>query len=320
MSILVIKQGILTTVQDLGRFGFQRYGVNPNGVMDRAAARLLNTLIGNDDNAALLELHFPAGEYLFEAATAFAVGGADLSSELSDRTVPNWTVLAAEAGDILTFRKPVFGNRAYLAVRGGVVVEQWLNSSSTNLMAGAGGFHGRRLCTGDRIAVGTSVNETPVGAVVAQSSLPAYSRSPIIRFISGPEFDRLSENSRVDLFAQPVTITKDSDRIGYRLAGPTLRTIDNSELLSSGVTFGTIQLLPDGHLIVLMADHQTTGGYPRIGNVAAVDLPLLAQLGPGDHFRFQKIEVEVAEELLLNFEKRISFLRAGLQMRSDQIL
>ncbi|HKX82590.1 MAG TPA: hypothetical protein VJL58_00090, partial [Pyrinomonadaceae bacterium] len=156
MTLNIRKPGLLTTVQDLGRFGFRRLGINPNGVMDITAARTINILLGNDENAPVLEMHFPASEFEFEEECFFAIGGADFDAELDDSPIANWSVHSASQGAVLRFTKPVLGNRAYISVRDGFDVEDWLGSSSTNLTAGFGGFGGRQLKKGDRIPVSPS--------------------------------------------------------------------------------------------------------------------------------------------------------------------
>jgi antagonist of KipI len=312
MSILVQKEGILNTVQDLGRTGKRQFGINPGGVMDRTAVRLLNALIGNDPNDAVVELHFPAGVFVFETDVNFAVGGADFGPELSGRKLASWTVQLARAGDVLKFRTKLNGNRTYISVARGINVDHWLGSASTNLAAGIGGFEGRRLKPGDRLKCEGGATAKPVR--LGESLIPAYTRAPVIRIIPGPELDRVTGLSVETLINEWFRVGPESNRMGFRLNGPTLGKLVDTEMLSSGAAFGTIQLLPDGQLVVLMADHQTTGGYPRIANVSAVDLPLLAQLGSGDHLRFELINVTEAEELAQRLERNIAFLQAGVDL------
>lgn len=318
MSIIVQKAGILSTVQDLGRFGYQRFGINPNGAMDRNAVRLLNILLGNDQNCPVVEMHFPAGEYLFGHETFFAIGGADFRPHLSGTEICNWTTYTAQAGDTLNFSDKRIGNRSYLAVAGGFDVAQWLGSASTNLTAKAGGHEGRRLQNGDRLEC--DLSHIFAGNRLGPSLIPLYSSLPTVRITCGPEYDLLTGSSVEELFSETFSITSDSNRMGFRLAGPPLSRLSSFEMLSSGTTFGTIQLLPNGQLVVLMADHQTTGGYPRIANVIEMDLPRLAQLGPNDKVQFSLIELSEANRLLLDFERDLAFLKTGLQLKSMQKL
>lgn len=311
MSILIKKAGILTTVQDLGRNGFRRFGINQNGAMDNTAARLVNSLLANDDNAAVLEMHFPAAEILFEESALFSLGGADFAAHLDGAPIENWRIQFAEKGSNLKFTEKVFGNRAYLSVKGGFRIENWLGSASTNLKAAIGGFEGRKLQNGDRIQFNSEskFQNSKFNFKVSNSLIPFYSKFPTVRVVEGAEFGLLTEESRQNFPQQNFTITTNSDRMGFRLLGEPLVPEHKLELVSSAVNFGTIQLLPDGQLIVLMADHQTSGGYPRIANVVTTDLPLLAQLGANDKVAFHPISIEEAENLSVQFENDLKLLQ-----------
>ncbi len=311
MSILIKKAGILTTVQDLGRNGFRRFGINQNGAMDKIAVRLINSLLANDENTAVLEMHYPAAEILFEERAIFALGGADFSAELNGKALENWRMHYAEKGSTLKFKDKIFGNRAYLAVKNGFKIEKWLGSASTNLKAGIGGFQGRKLQNGDRLPFHQITNRKPQIAnfKVSHLLIPFYSKFPTVRVVEGAEFELLTAISRENFLNRNFTITPNSDRMGFRLRGEPLQLLHEKELVSSAVNFGTIQFLPDGQMIVLMADHQTSGGYPRIANVIPTDLPLLAQLGANDKFAFHLIKIEEAENLLMRFEKDLNFLK-----------
>lgn len=310
--MLIRKPGILTTVQDLGRTGHRSLGINLNGVMDRTAAKLVNTLLGNDENEAVIEMHFPAAEIEFEADCSFAIGGADFLGELKEVQITNWSSFTVAKGDILRFTKPVSGSRCYLATPGGFAIPEWLGSRSTNMIANVGGYEGRTLHLNDRIGLLAARTTRP--HTIGPSIIPKYSRFPTVRVIASGEFDLLTAISERAFLNDGFTVTKDSNRMGYRLSGPALHLIDKKELVSAAVTFGTIQLLPDGQLIVLMADHQTAGGYPRIANVISADLPLLAQLGPKDGVSFHLVSIEEAEGLAAEFERDLCRLRTGIRL------
>jgi antagonist of KipI len=316
MSITIKRPGILTTVQDLGRHGFNRFGVNPGGACDRAAARILNTLLGNEENAAVIETHFPAVELVFDSKKDFSVGGADFIPTLNGKEIQNWRVYTAAKGDTLKFKGKRLGSRAYLAVKGGFKVAEWLGSSSTNLLAAAGGFEGRPLKSGDIVKIARA--DMPfgrAGKMVSFTLIPRYSTGPTVRVIEGGESGLVGKDTWKTFESSTFTITQDSDRMGYRLRGPALATKRKYEMVTSAATFGTVQLLPDGQLVVLMADHQTTGGYPRIATVLASDLPLLAQLGPGDKIRFESVPIEEAEKAMAEFEKDLRMLRLATSAR-----
>lgn len=318
MSIFFQKAGILTTLQDLGRSGYRRFGVNPSGAMDQRAARLVNILIGNDENEAVLEMHFPAPQMLFEANAVIAIGGADFEATLDGARVDNWRPYVAKKGSQLHFRNRASGNRVYLAVHGGFRTTHWLGSASTNLTAQIGGHDGRKFEIGDRLLFNKKMAEPPEfsTAQVSNALLPAYSRFPTVRIIAGAEFALLTEAARRRLVEVDFTISSNSNRMGFRLRGEPIELSEPCELVSAAVNFGTIQLLPDGQLIVLMADHQTSGGYPRLGHVISRDLPLLAQLAANDKVAFHMVTVEEAEQLALEFENELNFFRVGCRFQT----
>lgn len=313
MSLLIKKEGLLSTIQDLGRNNLRRFGINPNGAMDKTAARLINILLGNDENEAVIEMHFPAPEIVFEEAAIFALGGANFGAKLNDEEIENWRIYFAESGSIIKFTEKVFGNRGYLAVKGGFKVEKWLDSFSTNLTAKIGGFDGDKLKTNDRIYLNRKINSAIQNpqSKISNHLLPFYSRFPTVRIIKGAEFDNLTAISERDFLNETFAISQNSNRMGFRLDGKPVYLLEKKELVSSAVDFGTIQLLPDGQIIILMADHQTTGGYPRLGNIISIDLPLAAQLGANDKIGFHLISIEDAEKLLFEFERDLNFLKIG---------
>jgi antagonist of KipI len=317
MSIQILKSGILTTVQDLGRNKFRRLGINPNGVMDATAARLVNILLGNAENEAVLEIHYPAAEILFENDTFFALGGADFSAKLNDKSIENWRLYFARKKSVLRFSEKKLGNRAYFSIKGGFEIERWLASASTNLKAKIGGFNGKSLQKGDRIAFKqrTTNGERRTNFKISNSLIPFYSRFPTVRVTAGAEFEFLRTSSHEVFLKENFVISQNSDRMGFRLQGKAIHLAEKEEILSAAVDFGTIQLLPDGQMIVLMADHQTSGGYPRIANVIPTDLPLLAQLGAGDKVAFHLISVEEAENLLIEFEKNLNLLKIAVNLK-----
>ena len=317
MSILIKKSGILDTFQDLGRNGNRRKGINPNGAMDKFAVRLLNILLGNDENEAALEMHFPAGEIEFTKPIQFALGGAEFEAELNKTKIENWKLHIAEKGDKLSFTGKILGNRCYLSVKDGFDLENWLGSKSTNVTAKKGGFEGRKLKKGDEInfAVDSSGSMQECGIKIAQSIIPIYSNYPTVRVTAGAELKDVTALSEQEFLSQSYTISKDSNRMGFRLKGEPLHLLNGKDLVSSAVDFGTIQLLPDGQLIILMADHQTTGGYPRIAHVIEKDLPLVAQLGAGDGIGFHMISNAEAEDLKVRQERDIKFLKMGIKLK-----
>lgn len=313
MSVVFLTNSLLTTVQDLGRTRFRRFGINPNGAMDQTAARLVNILLGNDENEALLETHFPAPKILFEENAVIALGGANFGAMVNETKIENWQPVTVEKGSELSFPTKIFGNRAYLSVKGGFKIENWLASASTNLKAKIGGFEGRSLQKGDKLFFKQRTKDEGqrTNIKISKSLIPHYSSFPTVRVSTGAEFEKLTGASKKNFPAQIFTVRHESDRMGFRLSGENLILRAKLELVSSAVGFGTIQLLPDGQLIILMADHQTTGGYPRLAHVVSGDLPLVAQLGATDKLSFSIISLEEAENLTLLFEKDLNMLKTA---------
>lgn len=319
MSIEFLSNSLLTTVQDLGRNDFRHFGINPGGAMDKTAVRLINILLGNDENEAVLEIHFPAPKILFHENAIIALGGAKFGAEINENTIENRRPIFVGKGSVLSFPQKNFGNRIYLSVKGGFKIENWLGSKSTNLKAKAGGFEGRPLRKGDEIFFNQTANARISPSIkISKSVIPHYSSFPTVRVTVGAEFERLSDESKYTFEEQSFTIRRASDRMGFRLRGDTLNLTKESGLLSTAVGFGTIQLLPDGQLIILMADHQTTGGYPRIAHIITKDLPLIAQLGASDKLSFKIVTMREAENAIVEFEKDLNILKTACHFMNLQ--
>ncbi len=316
MVIRIEKAGILDTLQDLGRTGSRSSGVNTGGAMDPAAVRILNTLLGNDENAPVLEFHFPAPAIEFLERTTFAIGGARFGPHIDEKPVPNWSVLTADAGSRLRFIGPPHGMRTYISVRGGFAAEFWLGSASTNLFVAKGGFGGRPLRAGDTLELASANKKggPPGGISAGRSIIPEYTGS--LRVTEGPEHHLLTAEGGNTLLTAVYEASSHSDRMGLRLKGPAVGLLDDRQLVSSPVAQGTVQLLPDGNPLILGADCQTAGGYPRVLTVITADLPKLAQLTPGDRVSFRLVESSESLRSLKRFEKDLSFLRMGIRFRS----
>ena len=289
-TLRVIHPGILTTIQDLGRPGAVASGVPPGGAMDRFAHSAANLLAGNDRAAATLECTLIGPRLAAMRECVVAIAGADLAPTINGAEAPMWTPIAMASGDELAFGARRSGARAYVAVAGGVVGDRWLGSMSTNLMCARGGMHGRALAAGDVIAAGDA--RTPSRASLPKDLRPAY-EDHTLGVIRGPHFARLDGESHRLLWSEVFTVGHDSNRMGYRLDGPPLRA-PGDELLSFPVVAGVVQLPADGRPIVLMADHQTAGGYPVIATVVGASMPVAAPRAPGDELKFSEISVDDA--------------------------
>ena len=328
MNIRVIKAGVLDTLQDLGRYEWQHLGINPGGAMDRWSARVANILVDNKKSEAVIELHFPASEFIFEEPALITVCGADFSPNVNGEEIPCWQPVLINKYSILQFYGLKKGTRAYLAVHGGFTIPVWLNSYSTNLKAGTGGLNGRALQKEDEIAI--PLLEPELLSLLGKKEFMVLpwkadiawdeNETKAISILQGNEWDRLPETSKESIQNQVFSITHQSDRMGYRLQGDTLSLLTNEELISSAVSFGTIQLLPDGQLIVLMADHQTTGGYPRVGHVISSHHSRLAQMKTGDKIRFRFTDQQTAEELLVKQQQHLLQLQNACTFRLQEYI
>ena len=329
MSISIIKPGLLDSIQDLGRFGYGSMGINCGGAMDRYATQVANMLVGNAVTEAVMEIHFPGPQLLFEQNVLISITGANFTPTLNDEELPLWQPLLIRKNTILHFPGLQWGSRCYIAIHGGFFVEEWLGSYSTNLKAGAGGYNGRKLEKGDELSSRESTIYFPAlmkpGKDVHRLSwrpdtTATYRLPHEIDFVEGHELDALTDSAAADFMQSNFIIHPFSDRMGYRLKGPELQFRHRTELVSTGVSFGTIQLLPDGALIVLMADHQTTGGYPRLGHVVSAQLPKLAQLRPSDCIQFNKVSIERAEELFFAQQKELSILQTACREKLNELV
>jgi biotin-dependent carboxylase-like uncharacterized protein len=356
MSIDVLRPGLLTTLQDRGRQGCAMLGVGRAGAMDDVALRLANALVGNDPDAAVLEITLIGPRLRFDTATTIAITGAEFPARIGDGDAPMWQPVAIDAGAELDIGTTRHGMRACLAIAGGFVAESVLGSVSTDVNARLGGLGGRPLREGDTLIGGidalpdslaathadTGNRESEIGnrelrgTALARRTRNAHSNglrqtwsldprpwldtdtaSPI-RLMRGSHFDALDAASRKALFASDFRIGSDSNRVGFRLDGARLNLAAPLELVSEPLAAGTLQLPPGGQPIALMVEHPTIGGYPRIGQIAAVDLPRLAQRRPGDPVRFVEIDLDEAQTRYLECERELERLITAIGERLSQ--
>lgn len=305
--IRVLRPGLFTTIQDLGRYGYQRFGVSVSGAMDRWALVVGNRLLGNPDNAAGLELTIQGPELFFEQTVSLAITGADLSPTSNGHSLPMWTVVAMPAGSRLQFGLRRQGARAYITMAGGIDGPLILGSRSTHISSGVGSLAGRALKKGDHLEVGAegTASAQYVGRALPLSHRPHYLNSPTVRVVPGSHADRFTPEALHVLTGNPYRITSESNRMGYRLCGAELIHRTSADIVSDAVMFGTIQVPADRQPILLMADCQTTGGYATLATMIAVDRSLAAQLCPGDSLSFVISTPESAADL---FRSRLAEL------------
>ncbi|AWX99105.1 allophanate hydrolase [Marinomonas primoryensis] len=294
MAFNVIKPGLLALVQDLGRHGHQSIGLTTGGPMDEVAFRWGNALLDNDPNSAQIEITFGMFTLEAQANTSIAVTGADLGATLNDKSIPPWQTYAIKKGDILAFHQPVWGLRAYLAVKGGFLCEPTLGSVATVMREKIGGLtsKGDKLKKGDSLSYHTSHDHQQ--RAVPRLAIPNYGNKEI-PVILGYQYQSFSSLERANFFSSDYTVSSNSDRMGYRLEGKAVHT-ELKGIISEGIAYGAIQIPKDGQPIVLLRDRQTIGGYPKMGCVTRVGGGILAQQKPGDIIQFTPITVDQAEQ------------------------
>ncbi len=286
----VVEPGIMNTIQDTGRWGYQAFGVPVSGAMDLFSLRVANRLVRNADDEAAIEIHSPLAIEI-ERAALIAMTGADANITLNGRAMPMWTSLFVRAGSYIEIQPRGWG-WCYLAIHGGIAVPRVMGSKSTYIRGGLGGLDGRALQSGDEIEIGVMTLSDLVSAAGRQADEQERAwlkREPVIRVMLGPHRDYFSDDTAATLLNTEYVVTELADRMGYRLRGAALAKKRADELVSCGVPLGAIQVPPDGQPIVLMADHQTTGGYPLLATVVTQDIALLAQAGPGKRITFQAV-------------------------------
>lgn len=301
--IRVLTPGLLTSVQDLGRPGLGALGVPPGGAADAHALRLGNLLLGNDEGAAALEATLAGPELLFEEDAVVALVGAPFAARVDGEAVARWSAVRVRAGSRLDLGRAVSGARGYVCVRGGVDVPAVLGSRATDVATGFGGLGGRALRAGDLLATNRAAGATRgrrVDAVAARWTGPRR----LLRVTTGPQRDWFDSGSADAFFARAFRVSASSSRAGVRLEGEPLAAPTRS-LVTEGSTAGAVQVPPAGLPIVLLVEHPSSGGYPKIAHVISVDLSALAQLRPGDAVRFAPVSFDEARRLLLDRETRI---------------
>jgi biotin-dependent carboxylase-like uncharacterized protein len=305
----IIKPGPLTTVQDLGRLGYQDRGVPVSGAVDQYALRLGNRIVGNREGEAALEITLGGLEAEFLQEASFALTGAESAARLNKEAVSFWRKVAASKGDRLIIDHSRNGARIYLALAGGIDVPKVMGSKSTYLRGGFGGYQGRALRKGDSIDCGPT-REAVLGEIPLELR-PAYSLNPTLRVVLGPQNEEITDQGLFIFQSSPYVLTRQMDRMGCRLEGARITHRRGADIISDGTSFGSIQVPGNGQPIILLADRQTTGGYVKIASVIAVDWPLIAQALPGRTVRFETIGLKEAQERFFQRESALArFLKA----------
>ena len=326
MTMRVRWAGLSTTIQAGPRLGLRRFGVSSGGALDFVALRVLNLLVANDAESALLELTSGSVRLQFDDARLVAWSGGDYAVSLGEIPIPAGHVASIEAGDELSVTGPKEGFRAWLAISGGIDVPSVLGSRSTDLRARFGGLSGRRLQDGDVIPLGQNPPTTrALAAELKDTRVSGWSapfdwthpsvQPPLLHFCRGKDWDSFDQASLTNFLGGALSVGTESDRMGVRLSGSLIRREPNEDALSEAVTAGTIQVPPSGEPILLLGDCQTVGGYPKLAHVISSDLPRAAQLRPGDKVMFQEVSLADAHARLGQIDWELEKFRIGMRLK-----
>ena len=320
MGVRVLKAGMLTTVQDLGRTGYQSQGFSVAGVMDVRSFKIANLLLDNPENEAVLEFTLIGPTLQFTSETIIAITGGDFSPTVNDKPVPMYTALYMNRGDILKFKSARTGSRGYIAFSSYLDIPVVMGSRCTNLKSQIGGFKGRKLKDEDYL--GFRIKRRYLPFFLSRSLEPDSfdKESETLRVVMGPEDDAFSKQGIETFLNNEYTVTSDFDRMGCRLDGPFIAPKESSDIISDGIAFGSIQVPSHGKPIILLADRQTTGGYAKIATVATVDIPKLVQRKTDHKIRFEAITVQEAQKLYLEEEQEYHDMREKIHTPCREVL
>lgn len=331
MSITCIKGGTLASFQDEGRIGYQNLGIIVSGAMDSNALKIANIIVGNKPSSACLEITMRGTVLRAEEDMLIAITGGNLTPVIGNEDLPQWRPVFVKAGSIIKFKGASMGLRSYLAVSGGFLLEDFLGSNSTYLRAKVGGYKGRALQSEDNIECGQIVDHRQMIVRQLASTITGQFKgtnwhvrpdfykqnrsSFLIHFIKGPEYDWFTEKSNKEFTSQTYMVASSSDRMGYRLEGLPLYKKEEVEMISDAIANGTIQISNNGQPIVLLADRQTTGGYPRIGQICTADLYKFGQMKPTDKIQFKEISLDNAYKKLMKLDRMFRQIELSISLK-----
>ena len=309
MGIRVLKPGMLTTVQDFGRYGYQSQGFSVAGVMDRRSFRIANLLLDNPENEAVLEITLIGPTLQFTSETIIAITGGDFTPTINGEPAPMYTAIYMNRGDVLKFGSARTGSRCYVAFSSYLDVPVVMGSRCTNLKSGIGGFRGRKLMEDDYI--GFRIKRRYLPFFLSRKLEPDdYDQDEaVLRVVMGPQDDRISHQGIETFLNSEYTVTSDFDRMGCRLDGPFIAPKETSDIISDGIAYGAVQVPSHGKPIVLLSDRQTTGGYAKIATVITADIPKLVQRKTDHRIRFEAVSVQEAQHIYLKELHDIEELR-----------
>lgn len=310
MGFATENPGVLTTIQDEGRYGYEQFGMSPAGPMDGTAFRTANILVGNLEGESALEATMLGPALCFDQDNLIAITGADMVPTLNGQPCPMYQAVAVKAGDRLMLGAARTGCRAYIAFAGGLDVPQVMGSRATALQNKVGGYQGRKLAKGDNVGFRAPNPTLPLPRIAPVSALAG--REVTIRVVLGPQDDAFTEEGVQTFLSQPYTVSKDFDRMGCRLEGPVIQHKTDGNIISDGMVTGAIQVPTSGQPIIMLAERQTVGGYTKIATVISADLPIVGQRKTGDVIRFQAVSMEEAHRAWREANRELEELKARL--------
>ncbi|MDO4677333.1 MAG: biotin-dependent carboxyltransferase family protein [Eubacteriales bacterium] len=320
MGIRILKGGMMTTVQDLGRNGYQSQGFSVAGAMDVRSLKIANLLLDNPENEAVLEITLIGPTLEFTSATIIAITGGDFQPQINGKPAPMYTALYMNKGDILKFGSARTGSRGYIAFSSYLDIPVVMGSRCTNLKSKIGGFKGRKLQAGDYMNFRIKRRYLPFFLSRKLEGDDFDQEETTLRVIMGPQDDLISKQGVETFLNSEYTVTSDFDRMGCRLEGPFIAPKKTSDIISDGIAFGAIQVPSHGKPIILLSDRQTTGGYAKIATVASVDIPKLVQRKTDHKVHFKAITVQEAQQLYLDELKELDAMRKSIHKPCKEVL
>ena len=314
MTIMkILKPGMYTTIQDVGRYNYQKSGMSVAGGMDQFSLRVANILVGNKDSESCIEATLMGPEIEFKGDTLIAITGANLVPMINNVAVNMWCGVKVSTGDVLSFGTSKDGCRSYIAIESGIDVPEVMGSKSTYVKGKVGGFHGRILKRDDEINIGNTPRSNFKGILSLPTEfIPTYIKDNIVRVVMGPQDDYFTKEGINTFLNCSYEVTNQADRMGYRLAGTKIDHIEGADIISDGITMGSVQVPGHGAPIIMMADRQTTGGYTKIATVITPDINIVGQLKPGDSIKFKSIDIEEAHKIYKEYMKNFDLIRESV--------
>jgi len=313
-TMKILKPGMYTTIQDVGRYNYQKSGMSVAGAMDQFSLRVANTLVGNKDGEACLEATLFGLELKFDGDALIAITGANLEPMINNKVIDMWAGTRVSDGDVLSFGTCQSGCRCYIAIAHGIDVPEVMGSKSTYAKGKVGGFEGRVLKAGDEITIGSAEeNDFTSLKNLPTEFIPSYKKDNIIRVVMGPQNDYFTEDGINTFFDCQYDVTKEADRMGYRLSGDKISHKIGADIISDGITMGSVQVPGHGAPIIMMADRQTTGGYTKIATIITPDINIVGQLKPGDSIRFKLVDIEEAHRIYRKYMYDFDVIRRCME-------